>query len=85
VNQSNRHRVEEVQLFPPGPLRDDQARAFQHAQVFHHAEACHLELGFELAERAPVARKQQVEQEPPRAISQRLKHAIVVDHAGQYM
>ena len=50
----------------------------EHAQVLHDAEAGHLELGLELAERAAVTLEEPVEQMPPRRIGQRLEDTIVV-------
>jgi hypothetical protein len=80
VDQPDRHRVQEVQLFPARPARDDEARVFEHAEVLHDAEARHLQLGLELRERAAVTRKEPVEQEAPRRVGKRPEHPIVVRH-----
>src|SRR6185295_2612278 len=72
VNQPDRDRVQEVQLLPARPPRDDEARVFEDAQVLHDAEACHLQLGLELGERAAVTREEQVEQEATRRVGERL-------------
>ena len=54
VDQSDRDRVQEVPFLPPCFARDNEARVFEHAQMFHDAEAGHLDLGLELGERAAV-------------------------------
>jgi hypothetical protein len=83
VDQPNGHRVQEVQLLPARPARDDEACVFEDAQVLHHAEARHLQLGLELGERAAVTRKEQVEEEAARPVGDRLEHAVVIGHGGR--
>lgn len=71
-----------MQLLPARPADDDQVRLLEHPQVFHHAEARHLQLGLELGERAAVTLEEPVEQEPARGIGERLEHAVVVGHGA---
>jgi hypothetical protein len=78
VNQTNRHRVQEVQLLPARPARDDQAGIFEHAQVLHDAEARHLQLRLEICERAAVTDKEPVEEEAARRVGECLEDAVVV-------
>src|SRR5688500_13188031 len=86
VNEPDGHGVEEVELHAPPPARDHEARFFEHLEMLHHAEARHLELPLELAQRLPVPLVQQIEQEASRRIAQRLEHQILVDHgAGLYV
>jgi hypothetical protein len=84
VDQSDRHRVQEVQLLPPRAARRHQPGVLQHPQVLHHAEAGHGELRLERGQRASVAREEPVEQEAPGGIGERLEHAVVVRHVGEY-
>jgi hypothetical protein len=84
VDEPDRHRVQEVQLLPPRPARDHEARVLQHAQVLHDAEARHRQLRLQLGQRAPVARVEPVEQEPPGGIRERLEHAVVIRHVSKY-
>jgi hypothetical protein len=80
VDQTDRHRVQEVQLLATRPARDDQARAFEDAQVLHDAEARHLQLGLELRERAAVTHEEPIEQEATCRVGECLEHAVVVRH-----
>ena len=68
MDQSDGHRVQEVQLLPPRALGDDEVRVFENAQVLHHPETGHVQLGLELGQRAAVTREEPVEQEAPRRI-----------------
>jgi hypothetical protein len=85
VDQPDGYRVQEVQLLPTRPARNDEACGFEHAQVLHHAESRHLQLGLELRERAAVTRKEHVEQEATCRVGKRLEHEVVVRHAGKNM
>jgi hypothetical protein len=67
-----------VQLLPARPAGDDQPGVLEQAQVLHHAEARHLQLGLQLGERAAVTLEQAVEEEATRGVGERLEHAIVV-------
>jgi hypothetical protein len=80
VDQADRHRVEEVQLFPARPAHDDEARAFEDAKVLHDTEARHLQFGLELGERAAVTLEEPVEEEAARRVGERLEHEVVVRH-----
>ena len=83
VDQADRHGVEEVELLPARSARDDETGLFEDAQVLHHAEARHLQLGLELGQRAAVTLEEPVEQEPARRIGECLEHAVVVVHAAE--
>ena len=48
--------------------------------MLHHAEARHVQIGFELGERAAVTREELVEQEATRPIGERFEYAILVRH-----
>ena len=78
VDQPDRDRIEEVQLLPAGPAREDEARLFQQAQVLHDADARHVQLGFEFGQRAALTLEEQVEQEATGRVGQRLEHTVVV-------
>ena len=78
VDQPDRHRVQVVELLPALPARDDETGVLEDAQVLHHAEAGHLELGLELRERAAVALEELVEQVASRRIGERLEDLVVV-------
>jgi hypothetical protein len=80
VNQADRHRVQEVELLPARSPCDHEPRLLEDAQVLHHAEARHLELGLELCERAAVALEEPVEQKAPRGVCERLEDTVVVGH-----
>ncbi|MCU1403694.1 MAG: hypothetical protein JWM70_2018, partial [Microbacteriaceae bacterium] len=62
VDESDRHRVEEVKLFAAASLRHDEPGIFEHPEMFHHAEAGHLESLLEGAEALTVLAKELVEQ-----------------------
>jgi hypothetical protein len=76
MNQPDRHRIQEVQLFPAPPARDHEARVLEDAEVLHHAKARHLKLGLEVGERAAVTREEPVEQEAPRRVGKSLEQAL---------
>jgi hypothetical protein len=80
VNEPDRDGIEEVPLLPSRPANDDEAGAFEDAQVLHHAEARHRQLGLELGERPPIADEEPIEQIATRRIRERLEHAVVVSH-----
>ena len=84
MNQPDRDGVEKVQLLAARPARDDEAGSLEHAQVLHDAEARHLQLRLELAERAAVTREEPVEEMTAGRVSQRPEHAVVV-HAPHNM
>ena len=66
-------------LGPDGSVwGDDETGVLEQAQVLHHAEAGHLQLGLELPERAAVALVEAVEQEPPCRIGKRPEDPVVV-------
>ena len=67
-----------MQLLPALPAGDDEPGLLEQAQVLHHAEARHLQVGLELPERAAVALEEPVEQEAPRRIGERLEDPVVV-------
>jgi hypothetical protein len=48
--------------------------------VLHHPEARHVEILFQLAERAAVTHEEPVEEVSPRGIRQRLEDPIIVSH-----
>jgi hypothetical protein len=85
VDQTDRHGVQEVPLFPALPARDDEPRVLEQAQMLHDAEARHLQLGLELGERAAVTHEEPVEQEATRRVCERLEHAVVIRHVGHDM
>ena len=85
VDLADRHGIQEVQLFAPVAPRDHEARGLEHLQMFHDAEARHLQLPLELAERLAVALAQQVQQEPARGVRQRLEDQVVINHGPDYM
>jgi hypothetical protein len=85
VNEPDRDRIEEVPLLPSRPAHDDEPRAFEDAQVLHHAEARHRQLGLELRQRPPIADEEPVEQIAARGIRERLEHAVVVSHGADHM
>ena len=61
-----------------------QSRVLEHAEVLHHAEPRHLQIGLELRQRASVAHEEPVEEMPPRRVGEGLEHAVVVSHGRQY-
>ena len=75
--------IQEVQLLPARPARDDEAGVFEHPQVLHHAEPRHLQLGLELGERSAVTLEEPVEEVPACRICQCLEDAVVVVHRAQ--
>src|SRR4051812_35090209 len=80
VNEPDGYRIEEVELFPAGATGDHQPGLLQHAQVFHHPEPRHGQLGFQLGQRAAVPLEEPVEQAPPGGIGQSLEDAIILAH-----
>jgi hypothetical protein len=80
VEQLDRDRVEEVQLLPPRTACDDESRVLEDTQVLHHAEARHVQLRFQLGERAAVTLEEQVEQEATRWVGECLEHEVIVSH-----
>jgi hypothetical protein len=85
MNQANRDGVEKMQLLASAPMRDYQARPFQHLEVLHYAEARHLELLLELSQRLPIVLVEQVEEKAPRAVSEGSEHQVFFDHGEGYM
>ena len=65
---------------PARPARDHEPRFLEDAQVLHDPEASHLQLRFELGERAAVTRKKPVEQKSSSRVGERFEDAIVVCH-----
>ena len=82
VNQADGDRVQEVVLLPARAACHDEPCLLQHAQVLHHAEARHLEVGVELGERAAVTLVEPVEEMPPGGVCERLEDEIVVTHVA---
>jgi len=76
VDEADRDRVQEVQLFPAAPLGDDEAGLFELPEMLHHPEAGHREPLLKRAQRLPVGPEQLIEQLPPRGVSQRLEHLV---------
>src|SRR5215217_4971561 len=62
----------------PDLPRHDEPRLLQHAQVLHDAEAGHLELRLQLAERPSAALEQPVEEQPSGRVRERLEHTVLV-------
>src|SRR5450756_1095343 len=48
--------------------------------MLHDTEACHLQVGLELGQRASVALEEAVEQESPGRVGERLEHKVIVGH-----
>lgn len=84
VDEPDGHGVQVVELLAAHLLCDDEAGLLEHAQMLHDAEAGHLvaHLDLELGQRPPVPHEQQVEEEAPRRIRERLEDAIVVCHGA---
>src|SRR5450631_3572386 len=80
VNQSNRHRVEEVKLLPSRLAGEHKARVLQQAQVLHDSETCHLHLGLELGQASAVALEQLVEQVSSCRVGERPEDKVIVGH-----
>ncbi len=83
VDQPDRDGVEEVELLPARPARDDEPGVLEHAQVLHDPEAGHLQLGLELGERAAVALEEPVEEKAPGRVGERLEDQVVVGHRDE--
>src|SRR5215217_5106992 len=62
----------------PDLPRHDEPRLLQHAQVLHDAEAGHLELRLQLAERPSAALEQPVEEQQSGRVRERLEHTVLV-------
>ena len=67
-----------MQLLPATAAGDDEPGLLEHAQMLHDAEARHLDLRLELAERAAVMLEEPVEQEAPCRIGECLEDPVVV-------
>ena len=80
MDQLDRDRVEEMELFSSGSLSYDEPGFFQQPQVLHNANAGHVDLGLEFAQGTALTLKEQVEQETTSRVSQRLEDPIVVVH-----
>ena len=72
-----------MQLLPARPACDDEPRVLEDAQVLHHPEAGHLQLGLELGQRAAITLEEPVEEETTRGVGERLEHAVVVGHRSR--
>ena len=70
-------------LLPAPAAGDDEPGVLEHAQVLHHAEPRHLQLGLELGQRAAVTLTKPVEQMPSRRVGEHLEHEVVVGHARE--
>jgi len=77
VDQLDRDGVEEVQLLPPRPSGDDEARLLQHRQVLHNPEPGHVEALQQLRQRAAVTREELVQEVPAGGVGQCLEHLVV--------
>src|SRR5437016_2285166 len=69
-----------MQLLPARAACNHEVRVFENAQMLHYTEARHLQLAFELRQRAAVTDEEQVEQEASRRVSQRLENTVLVVH-----
>jgi len=85
VDQPDGDRIEVVQLLPADAADDDQPCGLEDPQMLHDAEARHLQLGFELRQRAAVALEEPVEEEPTCSIGQRLEDEVVIRHVPDNM
>src|SRR5262245_52697502 len=73
-----------MQLRPSRSPRYDDAPLFEHAQMLHHSEAGHLELGLELCQRQAVELEQAIEERAPCRIGERFEHQVVaLGHANK--
>ena len=74
-----------MELFAPGPARDDEPRFFENAEMFHDTEARHRQFSLKFTKRLPVAFKKQVQQKAARRIAQCFENPIIVEHGPDYM
>ena len=66
MDQTDRHRVQEVALLAPDPQGRDEVRLLQHREVLHDPEPRHPgQVLAQLAERLAIALEEPVEQDPP--------------------
>ncbi len=85
MDQADRDRVEEVQLLPAGPTRDDEPRLLQQAQMLHDPNPRHVHPSLELAQSAALTLEEQVEQETAGRVGKRLEHTVVVHTPTLYV
>ena len=81
MDEPDRDRVQEVELFPPPPSGDHQAGVLELLEVLHHAEARHLETTLERAQGLTVLAEELVKQAPPGRIGKGSEHLV---HAQDY-
>ena len=62
MDQADRHRVEEVELFPASAPGDHESGLFQHPEVLHDAEAGQGETPNERAEGLAIALEERVQE-----------------------
>jgi hypothetical protein len=85
VDEPDRDRFRKWSVSRPERRRTTRPASSSTRRVLHHSEARHLELGLELAERAPLALEQPVEEVPPRRVGERLEHPVVVHRRPRYV
>src|SRR5271156_1614048 len=85
MDQPDGDAIEEMQLLPARPARDDKTRLFQQAQMLHDPDARHVHFGFELGQRATFTLEEKIEQEATRRVGKRLEHEVVVHTASVYV
>ncbi len=75
----------EMQHLPTRSSCHEESRVLEDAQVLHHAEARHLQLGLQLGQPAGVTQVELIEQKSTRGVGDCPEHAVVVGHVPNDM
>ena len=87
VDETDRHRVEEVALLAADALRRQESRILEDAQVLHDPEPRHRrQVPAQLTERLAIALEEPVEQHPPTGVGEGPEdRSHVIRHGADYM
>jgi hypothetical protein len=80
MDETDRHRVRAMQLFSPRLLGHHQIGILEDPEVLHDTDPCHRHLPLELRQGSPFLLEEEIEQETPCWIGERLEHSVVVAH-----
>lgn len=72
----NGNGIEIVEFLPADLSGHDEMGAFQDVQVFHHPKAGHVEMALEVPERSAVTFPEEIEEQTPGGVSQRVEDRV---------
>src|SRR5512146_2150170 len=82
VDVLQRHRIEEMELFPPAPDGGDQVGGLEDSQVLSDGLTGHIQVPAKVTERPSVVAIQEIEKLAPAGIGQRLEQEVGIVHSS---